>query len=354
MSDLSRMKLGGCLLGLLVGAVLLVGCGGGEDQRSEKSTAAAAVAARPEILPTPACPRRSKLIRVTLDGRAGPENVGILMAEQQGFFREAGLAVRVESPASPNGPVPDVTAGKGHLGVGQQPQIVLGRDEGAQLIGIASIVSQPTEAMIWLPGSGIDGLADLRGKTIAFPGVPFQKLFLERILARAGLGLRDVKLKRVGYGLAVTLLSGKADAIFGGSWNLEGTALRAHGAHPVITKVGNLGIPGYDESVLFAPFECVYERPTLYRKLVAAVARGTRAAVKDPAAAAQAIERDSEADPTLGRGELEAQLQATLPLLSRDGVLSPARIALLSWMKNQGMIEDKWPFATIFTNYYLG
>ena len=35
--------------------------------------------------------------------------------------------------------------------------------------------------MIWLRGSGIESVADLKGKTIAYPGIPFQKDFLAAI-----------------------------------------------------------------------------------------------------------------------------------------------------------------------------
>ena len=40
---------------------------------------------------------------------------------------------------------------------------------------------------MWLPDSGIEEISDLKGKTIAYPGVPFQKDFLEYILEGAGL-----------------------------------------------------------------------------------------------------------------------------------------------------------------------
>jgi len=345
--------LGSWILGILASVALLCGCGGGGDSGSEEAATGEAASVRSEEFPTPKCPPKSGRIRVVLDGRAGPENVGILMAERRGYFADAGLRVRVSIPKDPEDPVPSVAAGDANLGVSPQPQIIIGRDEGVPLIGIGSLVSQPTEAMIWLRSSGIDRVADLRGKTIAFPGVPFQKKFLERILARAGLGLEDVNLKRVGYELAPTLSSGKADAIFGGSWNLEGVALRAHGRHPVMTKVEKLGTRGYDQAVLFAPYECVYKRPGLFRAFLAAMAQGAAAAVNDPAGAASAIEASAASGPGADRGVLDAQLKATLPLLSRDLMLSPQRIALIEWMKNQRMIKENWPYATVFTNYYL-
>jgi putative hydroxymethylpyrimidine transport system substrate-binding protein len=344
------MKLGRWLLGFFIGVVLLAGCGESTDPGMAKNATGAS--ARAELPPAPKCPGRSKQIRVMLDGHVGPENVGVLMAARRGYFGDAGLRVRVGSPAKPGQSAPSVAAGTADLGVTQQPQVLLERDEGVPLIGLGSVVSQPTEAMIWLRSSGIHRIADLKGKTIAIPGVPFQRSFLEKVLTHAGLGLDDVKLERVGYHLVPMLLSGKADAAFGGSWNLDGAVLRTHGEHPVIVKAQDLGIPGYDEAVLFAPYECVYEHSGLYRDFLAAVRRGTAAALKSPDGAARAIEENPESDPRVGRRALRAQLKATLPLLSRDQFLSPARGRLIEWMKREGLLSGELTFAIVFTNYY--
>jgi len=349
----SPSKISCWILGILAVAALLAGCGGAGGSESEKSTTGDAAPVRVEEPPTPKCPPRSGRMQVALDARLGPESAGILMAQRLGYFTKLGLEVGVEEPENPEDPIPSAGAGDAHLGVAPQPQIIIGRDEGMQVIGLGSLVSEPTEAMIWLRSSRIDGIADLKGKTIAYPGASFQKRFLERILMRAGLEPADVKLMGVGSHLVAALSSGKADAIFGGSWNLEGVALQARGQRPVITKVKEMGVAGYNQSVLFAPYECVYKRSELFRAFLAAVARGTAAAVKNPAGAARAIRTSVGSAPGVSPRVLDAQLKATLPLLSRDQVLSPQRIALIAWMKHWGMIKEKWPYATVFTNYYL-
>lgn len=276
------------------------------------------------------------------------------MAEQRGFFKDAGLRVLVRSPSSPKDPVPYVAGGRDDLGVAQQPQVVVGREKEEELVSFGALISQATEALIWLKQSGIDGLADLEGKTIAVPGPSFQKSFLESALARAGLSLDDVKVKQVGYGLVSALMSGKADAIFGGSWNLEGALLEARGAQPVITKVQNLGIPDYGEAVVIAPYKCVYKHPGIIRDFMAAVGHGTRAALGDPQEVARVIEKDPESDPGLGGREIKAQVEATLPLLSRDQHLDPGQgQGLVEWMYKKMILKQEWSFAVIFTNYYL-
>ncbi len=303
---------------------------------------------------SPSCPTRADQVRVTLGGPAGPGNVAILLAEKNGFFRDAGFRVRVDSPADPAENLPEVAGGDAAIGVAQQPQVIISRDEGAPLIAIRSMIPRSTEALIWLRGSGIHRLADLKGKTIAYPGVPFQRDLLEAALASAGLKPGEVELREVGNDLVPALVSGEADAIFGGSWNLEGAALEARGARPVITRTKALGLPEYEESVVTAPYECVYKHPGLYKGFLVAVARGIEAAIKDPQAAARVIEEAQDPATAVGRRELQVQLQATLPLLSRSGLVDPGiGQRLIAWMGRSGLVENEWGFATIFTNYYL-
>ena len=137
--------------------------------------------------------------------------------------------------------------------------------------------------MIWLRESGIGGIADLRGKTIATAGIPYQDAYLKTILARADLTPDDVKTVNVGFGLLPAMLGGRADAMLGGFRNVEGVDLRLRGKDPVVTPVDQLGVPTYDELVLVANRERLEEDPEAIRLFLAALARGTAAAVEEPA-----------------------------------------------------------------------
>jgi hypothetical protein len=76
--------------------------------------------------------------------------------------------------------------------------------------------------------------------------------------------------------------------------------------------------------------------------------------VEDPRSALKAIEEDVDSDPGLGRREIEAQLKATLPLLSKSELVDPGvGQGLIAWMTKEGLVKPEWPFAVIFTNHYL-
>lgn len=282
---------------------LLVGCGGsGDAETAEK---------RPDP------DQKLRPLSLTLDGYAGPETMGIVMADRLGYFEEAGLDVAISKPLTVVRPLKYVANREVDVAVSHEPQIVLAQEQGAPVKVIGSLIPEPTAAVVWLPESKIEGIAGLKGKTVAIPGLPFQEDFLRSVLARAGLTLGDVKVRRAGFELVPDLVQGRADAIFGGSWNVEGVELEARGLEPVVTRIQDLGVPAYEELVLIARPDWLSRDPQRARDFLAAVARGTAAASEeDPGVTAEAILELSE---KTNLKETEAAVEATLPLLSKGG-----------------------------------
>jgi len=325
---------------LLVAAALLAGCGGD----GSTSTTAEGLGLPPE----------PQAIEVSLNGYEGPEHAGFLMARENGYFEDVGLQVTTGSPANPSRPVRYVLSETSDLGVSHMPQVAISVAQGKPIVAVGSVISQPTGTMIWLQGSGIEAISDLKGKTVAIPGLPFQKELLRAVLARAGLKLGDVNLKLVSYKSVPVLASGKADAIFGGSANVEGAELRAHGLKPVVTPVQDLGIPPYDELVLFAARDRVAKEPQLIRDVLAALSLGTAAALKNPRRAVEVVENGVEPNPDSTRKGMRLGVEATLPLLSESGEMDPAQARrLIDWMHSEGMIRKKIPVSLLLTNEYL-
>jgi putative hydroxymethylpyrimidine transport system substrate-binding protein len=310
----------------IVVALLIAGCGG--QGAAETASEKGAEDFRP-----------LRNLTVTLDGHEGPQNVGILMAQAKGYFTDARLSVSILTPVLPARPVQYVVTRQDDLGVTQQPQLVLARDKGAPIVAVGSLVNRATAAMIWLKSSRIADVADLKGKTVGIPGVPFQKDFLASVLESNGLTLDEVEVKNVGYELVPALVSGRVDAIFGGSWNLEGAELEARGLEPIVVRLQGFGVPPYDEAVVTARTDRVSQHPAAIQDFMSAVARGTAAAVADPGAAVEAIQ-GGLGDAGSSRKVLEAQVEATLPLLSKSGYMYPQEaIQLVDWMRGQEMIE---------------
>jgi putative hydroxymethylpyrimidine transport system substrate-binding protein len=318
------------VLALIALSLGLVACG----EKSEDSTSAGA-----------------EPLSLTLDFYPNPDHAGIYMAQKLGYFADAGLDVSIQTPSDPAAPIKQVAAGRTDLAISYEPEVLLAREQGLDVIAVAALVDRPLTSLIWLNKSGIGGIADLRGKTIATAGIPYQDAYLKTILARAKLTPSDVDTVNVGYGLLPALVGGRAQAMLGGFRNVEGVDLRLRGLGPVVTPVDQLGVPTYDELVLVANAGRLEGDSESVRLFLAALARGTAAAVEDPGATTKAL---LEANPDLDPGLTKAEVAATLPLLSRSGRMNPAKWkAFIAWAQENDVISVRPSTSEVLSNEYL-
>ncbi|MBA3866051.1 MAG: ABC transporter substrate-binding protein [Solirubrobacterales bacterium] len=296
-------------------------------------------------------------ISLTLDFYPNPDHAGIYMAQKLGYFEEAGLDVSINAPSDPAAPLKLVAAGRSDLGISYEPEVALAHEEDLGVVAIAAIVNRPLTSMIWLKKSAIKGVGELKGKTIATAGIPYQEAFLKTILSRVKLTPEEVKAVNVGFGLLPALVGGSAQAMLGGYSNVEGVALRERGKEPVVTPVDQLGVPTYDELVLVANKKMLEGEPERFRLFIAALERGTDAAVEQPKVATEALlEANSGLEPKL----TEAEMTATLPLLAARtggepyGYMDPAAwTTFAGWMRDNGLIESLPSAEELLSNAYL-
>jgi putative hydroxymethylpyrimidine transport system substrate-binding protein len=332
---MTRFRIPAVALAVLAFALLLAACG----EKSEETGG------------------ERESFTLTLDFYPNPDHAGIYMADKLGYFEEAGLDVQIETPSDPAAPVKQVAAGRSDLAISYEPEVALAREQGLDVVAVAALVNQPLTSLIWLGKSGIKGVADLKGKTIATAGIPYQDKFLETILARIDLTPGDVKSVNVGFGLLPAVVGGSAQAMLGGFRNVEGVDLRERGLAPTVTPVDQLGVPTYDELVLVARRQSLEESPDKFRLFLAALERGTEAAVAQPGAATTAI---TEANPDLEPKLAAAEVKATLPLLGARtpgqpyGYMDPKEWATFAgWMRDNGLIESLPQAGELLDNGYL-
>jgi putative hydroxymethylpyrimidine transport system substrate-binding protein len=325
---------------------------------------AIALAALALVLAFAACGEKSEEVSgerqsfsLTLDFYPNPDHAGIYMAQKLGYFEEAGLDVQIEAPSDPAAPVKQVAAGRTDLAISYEPEVALAHERGLDVVAVGALVNRPLTSLIWLQKSGIKGVADLKGKTIATAGIPYQDAFLKTILARVHLTPEDVKAVNVGFGLLPALVGGSAQAMLGGYSNVEGVDLRERGKAPVVTPVDQLGVPTYNELVFVANRKTLEEDPQKFRLFLAALERGTEAAVENPGEATKAI---TEANPDLEPKLAAAEVKATLPLLNARvgkqpyGYMDPkAWEAFAGWMRDNGLIDSLPQPGELLDNSYL-
>jgi putative hydroxymethylpyrimidine transport system substrate-binding protein len=275
----------------ILAASVAVGCG----EKSESTT--------------PGTPQPFSL---ALDFYVNPDHAGIYEAIDKGYFREAGLEVQPQTPSDPSAPIREVAAGRVDLAISYEPEVLLAHDQGLPVKAVAALVPTPLTSLIWLRDSGIRRVKDLRGKTIATAGIPYQEAYLKTILEQAHLTTSDVTTVDVQQNLLGAILTGRAQALLGGFLNVEGVALQLQGKDPTVIPVDKLGIPTYNELVLVANSDTLDSKSEDIRLFLDALERGTKAAVADPVGATRDILAAGKGlDPKI----TAAEVRKTLPLL---------------------------------------
>jgi putative hydroxymethylpyrimidine transport system substrate-binding protein len=294
---------------------------------------------------------------VALDFYVNADHAGLYTAIERGYFRDAGLDVRPRVPSDPSAPIKEVAAGRVDLAISYEPEVLLARDQGLPVKAVAALVDTPLTSLIWLRGSGIDNVKGLRGKTIATAGIPYQGDYLRTILERSDLSLDDVEVVNVQQGLLPAILSGRADAMLGGFLNVEGVDLGLRGKQPTVISVDRLGIPTYDELVLVANSDSLDDEEQKVRLFIAALERGTKAAVANPEAATESV---LDAGKGLNPKFTAAEVRKTLPLLLPKGSERPyGYMDPAAWQRfaqffaDHGLIEALPSTGDVLTNELL-
>src|SRR3954451_18902241 len=197
-------------------------------------------------------PSGSKRVELMLDFFPNADHAPIYAAQAAGYFRQAGLDVKVRAPSDPSAPIKQVAAGRVDLAISYEPEVFRARDKGLHVVAVGALVQQPLTSIISLPRGKIRRAANLAGKTVGTAGIDYQSAYLQSILGDAGVRAQTVKERNVGFNLVPALLTKKVDAILGGFWNYEGVQRGLAKPKPRIIRVEKVGVPSYNELVLVA------------------------------------------------------------------------------------------------------
>lgn len=293
---------------------------------------------------------------LVLDYLPNPDHVGIYTAQARGEFAKAGLKVKIVTPSDPAAPLKLVAAGRADLAISYEPEILLARENGADVLSVGALATRPLTSLMSVRDKPVSPQS-LKGKTVGTAGIPYQDAYLETILKNAGVDPESVKKVNVGFNLVPAMLSDKVDATLGAFWNVEGVQLEREKRRPRILPVDRAGVPTYDELILVARRATVQEDGALIRRFIQALQRGTVAASNNPAEGVDAL---LKASPDLERGFTAASVKATLPALfpSQNGKpfgwQDPATWqTYIDWMVGNDQLKRPLAAGAVLTNEFL-
>src|SRR3990167_8224434 len=134
----------------------------------------------------------TKKLTVILDWFPNPDHAPLIIAQQQGFFKQEGLDVELIGPSDPTDPPKWVAAGKADIGITYEPELMEQIDQGLPLIRIGTLIDKPLNCLVALKESGIKTVADLKGKEIGSTNGGLSSILVKTMLAKQGLSSKDV------------------------------------------------------------------------------------------------------------------------------------------------------------------
>jgi putative hydroxymethylpyrimidine transport system substrate-binding protein len=277
-------------------------------------------------------------LRLMLDYFPNADHAGLYAAQAQGDFSRAGLSVAIQTPSDPSAPLKLLAAGKVDLAISYEPELLLARDRGLELVAVGAIVQKPLTAIVSIGKRAIGDPAQLAGKTVGTAGIPYQSAYLKEILTHAGVDPASVKEVNVGFNLVPAMLSKKVYATLGGFWNYEAIQLERKHRHPTVIRVDQAGVPTYDELVIVARENEVGPRAAILRRFLQALARAHQTLRDKPGTGVDALLR---ANPDLDPGLQRAAVTATLPVFFPTGTDKP-----WGWMEpREWQAYSRWMLA---------
>jgi putative hydroxymethylpyrimidine transport system substrate-binding protein len=282
-------------------------------------------------------------LTLLLDWFVNPDHAPIIVADELGYFANAGLEVEIVAPADPNDPPKLVAAGEADVAISYQPQLHIQVDQGLPLTRIGTLVATPLNSLVALEDGPIDEIADLKGRKVGFSVGGFEDALLRAMLGHHGLSLADVELVNVNFALSPALLSGQVDAVIGAFRNFELNQLALEGHPGRAFYPEEQGVPTYDELIFIANTGALGD-PRLPR-FVDAIEAATLYILNHPEASfALFVDGRPELDDELNR----RAWQDTLPRFAlRPAALDSARYARFAkFLEAQGLIGTPPPVAS--------
>ncbi|CAN5668256.1 ABC transporter substrate-binding protein [soil metagenome] len=232
-------------------------------------------------------------------------------AQQQGYYRDAGLEVEFQNRIDPD-LVTLVGQGALDMGMGDGTSVIAAVAQGIPVRYAASIYARFPSVVYASAASGIVAPDDLAGRSLGIPGrFGSSWIMLQALLASAGMTPDDVAIQLYpDFGQMVGLREGQVDAATGFA-NNEPVQLQRAGFAVNVLRVDEITpLPGPG---LIVGEAALRDKPDALRRFVAATLRAMDEIIADPAAG---LEDSIAFVPDLGqqRDAQLAVLEATIEM----------------------------------------
>jgi len=303
-------------------------------------------------------------VKFSLDWRYEGPAAGFLLALDNGYFKEEGLDVTIDTGNGSVEAIPRVATGAYQMGFGDINSLVkfLDEDPTQPVKAVMMVYDKPTFSIVGRKSLGVtEDPKSLEGKTLGAP--PPDGAFAQwpAFVAAAGLDTSAITIESVGFPVREPMLaSGDVDAVFGFAFSVI-LNLKANGVpdEDIATILfADNGLNLYGNAVL-ANTDFAEANPEAVKGFLRALAKGFADAVADPEAGVAAVLTRNEtlnADIELERLNMANSMNIKTPYVVENGFggIDEARLAAsIETLKTSIGIKGSPVPADIFDASYL-
>ncbi|GAA1331197.1 ABC transporter substrate-binding protein [Pseudonocardia xinjiangensis] len=234
-----------------------------------------------------ATPAGLQTIRVALDWTPNTNHTGLYVAQQEGWFRDAGLDVQF-LPYNNTSPDTLVSAGAADFGISFQDSVTFSKAAGADITSVMAILQHwATKIAVKADRNDINSPKDLDGKTYGGFGGPGEEPKMKAVIRDAG-GKGDFTTVVLGTSAYEALYNGQVDFTEPFmAW--EGIEAELHNQPLKTFSYTDYGFPDAYNVLLIGNSSWLQAHPDLAARFVQAAQRGYQLGADDPAKAAQLL-----------------------------------------------------------------
>jgi putative hydroxymethylpyrimidine transport system substrate-binding protein len=298
-------------------------------------------------------------IRVMLDYvHPWPNAAGFYVARDRGWYQDAGIDVELTTHDFGRGDtLAYLSRFEVDFAVFPSNRLLVRREKGDPLIGVAAINQTGLETIQAIRGSGVTRPRDLAGRRVGYGTTPRGRAMVSHLVAvDGGDPSRVITVNSAGHELTPDyLVSAGLDALFGGYWCWDVLSRTVPDAELITWRVSDIGAPAY-HSYLLGTQEWTAERnPQLVRNFVAATSQGFHAAAADQEATLGLLERVIPYQPSW---RLARSLELVATSWFHDGAWGAQREPELiagyaQWLADQGVLATAGAWRGATTNRFL-
>lgn len=292
-----------------------------------------------------------------LDWTPNTNHTGLYVAQEKGYFRDAGLAVEIVQPPEDGAEVL-VASGKAQFGISFQDSMApaLTGENALPIEAVAAVLQHNTSGIISRAGEGMDRPKGMEGKKYATWNLDLEKATIRNVVEADGGDYSRIEMIPSTVTDEVSALrSNSVDAIWV-FYGWGGIATEVAGLDTDYFAFADINSDlDFYTPVIIGNSAYMKENSEVAKAFLAAVKMGYEYAIEDPQGAADILCKASpELDKKLVQASQEYMKEQYQAEAEQWGYIEPARWnAFYQWVNENGLTESEIPDNTGFTNDYL-